>query len=153
MDRDLKTSKSFAEGEARPSVTDLYVGMRLCMRRMILGMEQQDLAAGAGISVHQLQEFEAGLARISASRLYQFSQYLSVPVSWFFDGLGPEAEAAFGGRDATPESILAAVCDKEGFELLRFYYDNISDPLRKRSLVEVARVLAEPNLQLASKEH
>lgn len=152
MSKDRKRRKVGTDGEARPAVTDLYVGMRVSMRRTILGMEPQELASAAGISVQGLQELEAGLARISASRLYQFSQYLSVPVSWFFDGLGPEAEALFGGHDASPESIAGTVRDKEDFELLRFYFENITDPLRKRSLVEVARILASPDLQSLSRD-
>lgn len=153
MSKDRKTPKVAADGEGRQAVTDLYVGMRVCMRRKILGMEQQELALAAGISVQELQAFEAGLARISASRLYQFSQYLNVPVSWFFDGLGAEAEAMFGGGDASPESVAVAVQDKDSFELLRFYFDNITDPLRKRALVQIARVLAERDEPMASNNH
>ncbi|NKC12218.1 MAG: hypothetical protein GKR94_08440 [Gammaproteobacteria bacterium] len=65
---------------------------------------------------------------------------LDVPVSWFFDGLGPEAKAVFGGFEASPESAAENIRDKDNCELLRFYYNNITAPQRKRTLVEVARI-------------
>lgn len=145
-----KTTNLGSEAVSRPEITDLFVGMRVSMRRKILGMEQPDLAMAAGISVKELQALEAGSERISAALLYQFSQHLTVPVSWFFDGLGPEAEAMFGGLGVTPEAVTEALQDKDGIELLRFYYDHITDPHLKRVLVEVARTLAEPGAQAGS---
>lgn len=144
----MNQSTEVAKGRStRPDLTDLYVGMRLSLRRKILGLQKDELAMAAGISVDQLRSFEAGLERISAARLYKFSQYLDVPVSWFFDGLGPEAEAMFGGGDVSPTSATESIRRKDSFELLRFYYDSIIDPQRRRALVEVARVLAESDAQ------
>ncbi|MEM7405307.1 MAG: helix-turn-helix transcriptional regulator [Pseudomonadota bacterium] len=138
-----KNTEFAADRPARPETTDLYVGMRVAMRRRILGITVEELATAAGLDVEQLLAYEAGYERVSAARLYKFSQYLNVPVSWFFDGMGPEAEAMFGGREASHESAVASIRNKDGFELLRFYYHSITDPARKRALVAAARALAE----------
>ena len=138
-----KRTEFSADRPAQPETTDLYVGMRVAMRRRILGISADELATAAGLTVEQLLAYEAGYERVSAARLYKFSQYLNVPVSWFFDGMGPEAEAMFGGREASNESAVASIRNKDGFELLRFYYHSINDPALKRALVAAARSLAE----------
>ncbi|MFT5449962.1 MAG: transcriptional regulator with XRE-family HTH domain [Gammaproteobacteria bacterium] len=141
-----KSNKVAADRPARPETTDIYVGLRVAMRRRILDISAAELASAAGLEVEQLLAHEAGYERISAARLYKFSQYLSVPVSWFFDGMGPEAEAVFGGREASNESAVATIRNKDGLELLGYYYASIIDPVRKRALIAVARTLAEEDV-------
>ena len=65
---------------------DVHIGMRLRMRRQILALSQTDLAARMNVSYQQVQKYETGANRISASRLYQTGQALGVPVEYFFDG-------------------------------------------------------------------
>ena len=123
--------------------TDLHVGMRLRLRRQVLDMPAEAFAQASGISAVELEAYEEGVTRIDASRLYQFAEYLSVPVSWFFDGLDAETEALFGGGSAGAHAVTAKAELKEGFELLEFYYHSIREPAVRRSLVEVARALSE----------
>lgn len=114
---------------------DVHVGKRVRHRRWMVGMTQQQLAERVGIKFQQIQKYETGMNRISASRLWDISEALDVPVGFFFDGLSGAAEE---GRDDLPADILA---DKEALELVRSYYA-IPETQRKR-LFELARVLSD----------
>ena len=115
---------------------DEHVGKRVRHRRWMIGMTQQQLADKVGIKFQQIQKYETGMNRVSASRLWDIAEALSVPVSFFFEGLeeGEETQAA-GGLQG---DILA---DKEALELVRSYYA-IPENQRRR-LFELARVLSE----------
>lgn len=67
-----------------PNQIDIHVGKRLCLRRQLLRMSQSDLAQKLGITFQQVQKYEKGTNRVSASRLWDFSQVLNVPVGYFF---------------------------------------------------------------------
>jgi transcriptional regulator with XRE-family HTH domain len=71
--------------------TDIHIGQRVREKRMALGLSQTALAEKLGISFQQVQKYESGANRISGSRLWEMSQVLSEPVSFFFDGLGDGA--------------------------------------------------------------
>ena len=70
-----------------PDPTDTHVGARVRMRRLMLDISQTDLAAAVGVTFQQVQKYEKGKNRISASRLQQISSVLQVPISFFFEGL------------------------------------------------------------------
>lgn len=111
---------------------DAHVGKRVRHRRWMLGMTQQQLAERVGIKFQQIQKYETGMNRISASRLWDIAHVLGVPVSFFFDGLGEEVSAEASG------DLLA---DKEALELVRSYYA-IPEAQRRR-LFDLARVLSD----------
>ena len=115
---------------------DVHVGKRIRHRRWLVGMTQQQLAEKVGIKFQQIQKYETGMNRISASRLWDIADALDVPVAFFFDGLG-HGETA-GPIDEPPGDILA---DKEALELVRSYYA-IPENQRKR-LFDLARVLSD----------
>lgn len=115
---------------------DEHVGKRVRHRRWMIGMTQQQLADKVGIKFQQIQKYETGMNRVSASRLWDIAEALDVPVSFFFEGLNEEADAA--GNDTLKGDILA---DKEALELVRSYYA-IPENQRRR-LFELARVLSE----------
>lgn len=73
--------------DGRPNPLDTYIGSRLRLRRMYLGITQKDLAVSAGISYQQIQQYEVGGSRLSAQRLWVFSHLLDVPVSFFFEDM------------------------------------------------------------------
>jgi len=100
----------------------------------MMGMTQQQLAEKVGIKFQQIQKYETGMNRISASRLWDIADALQVTVGFFFEGLS-EDEAIQTG---VPGDILA---DKEALELIRSYYA-IPENQRKR-LFELARVLSD----------
>ncbi|MFN3938592.1 MAG: helix-turn-helix domain-containing protein [Gemmobacter sp.] len=111
---------------------DAHVGKRIRHRRWMLGMTQQQLADRVGIKFQQIQKYETGMNRVSASRLFDIAQVMDVPVSFFFDGL----EAA--AQEETATDLLG---DKEALDLIRAYYA-IPEAQRRR-LFDLARVLSE----------
>ncbi|WP_424831176.1 helix-turn-helix domain-containing protein [Ruegeria sp.] len=116
---------------------DVHVGKRVRHRRWLIGMTQQQLAQQVGIKFQQIQKYETGANRISASRLWDIAEALDVPVSFFFEGLEEEQKS-----DADKKSVPADLMgDKEALDLVRSYY-SIPENQRRR-LFELARVLSE----------
>ncbi len=132
------------EGPVKHPV-DVHVGKRIRHRRWMVGMTQQQLAEKVGIKFQQIQKYETGMNRVSASRLWDIADALSIKVEFFFEGA--DQETGLNGADIAPDSkakhgmpgdILA---DKEALELIRSYYA-IPENQRRR-LFELARVLSE----------
>ena len=116
---------------------DVHVGQRVRQRRWMVGMTQQQLGNKVGIKFQQIQKYETGMNRVSASRLWDISEALDVPIRFFFEGLD-DAEAEQAKETPVPGDILA---DKEALELVRSYY-SIPENQRRR-LFELARVLSD----------
>ncbi|MFK7876611.1 MAG: helix-turn-helix domain-containing protein, partial [Paracoccaceae bacterium] len=76
-----------------PHIVDVHVGKRIRQRRWLIGMTQQQLGDSVGIKFQQIQKYETGANRVSASRLWDVAEALDVPVTFFFDGLAPKSEA------------------------------------------------------------
>ena len=120
---------------------DVHVGKRIRHRRWMVGMTQQQLAERVGIKFQQIQKYETGMNRVSASRLWDISEALSVPVSYFFEGMDSEVapqEETSGAQAVPPGDILS---DKEALELIRSYYAMPEN--QRRRLFDLARVLSE----------
>jgi transcriptional regulator with XRE-family HTH domain len=114
---------------------DVHVGKRIRHRRWMIGTTQQQLADKVGIKFQQIQKYETGMNRVSASRLWDIAGALDVTIDFFFEGLG---ELPVSVRRDGPTDILS---DREALELLRSYYA-IPENQRRR-LFELARVLSE----------
>ena len=119
-------------------VVDVHVGKRIRQRRWLTGMTQQKLAELVGIKFQQIQKYETGANRVSASRLWDIADALGVPVSFFCEGLKDEEVANGPAVDGLPADLMA---DKEAMELVRSYYA-IPENQRRR-LFELARVLSD----------
>lgn len=117
---------------------DVHVGKRVRQRRWMIGMTQQQLAEQVGIKFQQIQKYETGMNRVSASRLWDIADALGVQVSFFFDGLDQGNQVAPTEQTGLPSDIMA---DKEALELVRSYY-SIPENQRRR-LFELARVLSD----------
>ncbi len=132
--------RSSAAGD-EPNPVDLYVGQKLKARRNLIGITQEVLAEATGITFQQVQKYEKGRNRLSASRLFQFSRVLDVPVAYFFEGflstdLGIGLQGGFADNEQEPfESEAEAAEDimlqKETIDLVRTYYTITDDKLRK----------------------
>jgi transcriptional regulator with XRE-family HTH domain len=94
---------------------DVHVGKRLRQRRWMLGVSQQDAACQIGIQCQQLQEYETGKNRISASRLWAIAKALDIPISYFFEGLTPQP-------DGKHDSLVDFSNNNELLILVRAYY-------------------------------
>ncbi|SFE92202.1 Helix-turn-helix [Sulfitobacter brevis] len=117
---------------------DVHVGKRIRQRRWLAGMTQQKLAEIVGIKFQQIQKYETGANRVSASRLWDIADALEVEVSFFFDGLKSEDE---GGAPIKRDATVDLMGDKEAMDLVRSYYA-IPEHQRRR-LFELARVLSD----------
>lgn len=115
---------------------DVHVGKRIRHRRWLVGMTQQQLAQHVGIKFQQIQKYETGANRVSASRLWDISETLEVPISFFFECLERE-QAQQSATDSVPPDLMG---DKEALELIRSYY-SIPENQRRR-LFDLARVLS-----------
>lgn len=115
---------------------DVHVGKRIRHRRWLVGMTQQQLAEQVGIKFQQIQKYETGANRVSASRLWDISRALQVSISFFFEGIEDPVEGA-DAKEA-PTDIMA---DKEALDLIRSYYA-IPENQRRR-LFDLARVLSD----------
>jgi transcriptional regulator with XRE-family HTH domain len=129
----------------KPNPIDTHVGSRVRLRRMLLGMSQERLGDSMGLTFQQVQKYEKGVNRIGASRLFQISKILDVPVQFFFE------EAPYAGGDASaprgmaePDSeafILEFLNSREGLELNRAFV-KISDAKVRKSVVDLVRALS-----------
>ncbi|NRA29085.1 MAG: helix-turn-helix transcriptional regulator [Parvularculaceae bacterium] len=124
-----------------PHQVDLHVGQRLRQRRCLLGMTQQKLADAVGIKFQQIQKYESGANRISASRLWVIAQSLEVPVSHFFQGLTDEQRALHEGSPSQDGIAPEVFEQKETIDLIRAYY-NLKEAPRRR-LLDLAKTLAD----------
>ena len=119
-----------------PHPVDVHVGKRIRHRRWLVGMTQQQLAESVGIKFQQIQKYETGANRVSASRLWDIADALDVDVSFFFEGLEGGEQKDSGA--AVPADLLG---DKEALDLVRSYYA-IPENQRRR-LFDRARVLSD----------
>jgi transcriptional regulator with XRE-family HTH domain len=134
----------------KPNPVDVHVGSRVRLRRTLLGLSQEKLGDALGLTFQQVQKYERGANRIGASRLFDLSRVLDVPVSFFFDDMSqdvPERSPAIeieiddmsqGSFDVDP------MARRETLELVRAYY-RIKDPLVRKRVFELAKALANVN--------
>ncbi|MEM6375015.1 MAG: helix-turn-helix transcriptional regulator [Pseudomonadota bacterium] len=120
-----------------PHPVDMHVGKRIRHRRWLVGMTQQQLAEAVGIKFQQIQKYETGANRVSASRLWEIADALDVEVSFFFEGLD-QGEEEKASTDMVSADLLG---DKEALDLIRSYYA-IPENQRRR-LFDLARVLSD----------
>jgi transcriptional regulator with XRE-family HTH domain len=141
----IEKAERLPPGIANP--VDVHVGQRVRLRRTLLGLSQEKLGAAVGLTFQQIQKYERGANRIGASRLYEFSKILDVPVSYFFEEMPGELATHAGRfkaglRDHDQEDIERdPLIKRETLELVRAYYRVPSARARKR-LFELTKSLA-----------
>ena len=123
------TASPARRSSGRTQDIDRYVGARMRERRIMLGLTQQQLADLIGVTYQQAHKYERGINRVSAGRLFEVAQVLSVPVNYFFDGLAEE-----GGRGVSPRERMC-------LELAR-NFAQIPNERHQEALSQLARVLA-----------
>ncbi len=116
--------------EHGPHPVDLHVGGRLKQIRGLRGLSQTNLADSVGLTFQQIQKYENGANRISASRLWEFAERLNVPISFFYDGL-----------DDARDNIELEV-DRMALELVRALQSIKDDEVRRR-LYELAKMVSK----------
>ena len=130
MRKPAKRQKTLAYGRGTgvPDPIDVIVGRRIRARRLLLDMNQQELARKLGVTFQQVQKYESGANRVSASRLWEIAAVLNMPIAYFFP---EEGEGQGSDQLDHPESI----------ELVRLFY-TIADPKIRRQLLDMVRVSA-----------
>jgi transcriptional regulator with XRE-family HTH domain len=137
------------EKESRPNPIDVHVGSRIRLRRTLLGMSQERLGDALGLTFQQVQKYERGVNRVGASRLYDLSRVLDVPISFFYDDM-PESLSEHGGSGSSRRPPgFADMQDqfgddtmnrRETLELVRAYY-RITDPGVRKRVFELIKSL------------
>lgn len=123
---------------------DAYVGARLRMRRVMLGMSQSKLGALLGVTFQQIQKYEKGANRISASRLKSAAEVLETSVDFFLEGAPAEPSIAGGFAEPRAQPFdMSFLATTEGFQLNRAFI-RIRDPKVRRRIVELVVSLAGP---------
>ena len=132
---------------------DMHVGKRLRLRRTLLGMSQEQLGVELNVTFQQVQKYERAANRISASRLWDMSQILDVPISYFFDDMSDETIQSSPRRVARgldiiedmPGGVASATLDpmarRETLELVRAYYA-IQSPTARKRVADMVKTIA-----------
>ena len=122
-----------------PNPIDKHVGSRVRMRRMMLGMSQSTLADGLDLTFQQVQKYEKGTNRISASRLQHISQILQLPVTFFFEGLPGQSKAK---DDVTSSAYVTDfLATRNGLALTKAFM-KIKDAKLRRNIVNLIEEIA-----------
>ena len=128
----------YGRGTGVPNPVDVHVGARVRTRRLLIGMNQETLARALDLTFQQVQKYEGGANRVSASRLSQIADILGVPISYFFNDLEPDGGEP-SQRDAEARERLQR---PETIELIRSYYA-ISDQEIRRQFLEMVTTVAQ----------
>jgi transcriptional regulator with XRE-family HTH domain len=124
-----------------PNPVDKYVGSRVRMRRIMLGMSQEKLGEMLGLTFQQVQKYEKGTNRVGASRLQQIADALQVPVSFMFEG-APGSAPADGLREApSPGYVSDFLATSDGLALTRAF-TRIKNAKIRRSIVDLVEQIA-----------
>ncbi len=123
------------DSETKPNQIDVYVGKRMRMRRTLLGLSQAEVGESLNLTFQQIQKYEQGANRIGSSRLYDLSQILNIPITYFFEGM----EAATYTNtlpDSSPVLRKDPAAKRETIELVRAF-SKIEDSAVRNSILEM----------------
>ncbi len=128
-----------------PNPIDVHVGSRVRLRRLLVGMSQEKLGEQLGLTFQQVQKYEKGTNRIGASRLFEVSRILGVPVQYFYEDLaetrGQDQDAAPAETDGAP-FVMDFVSSSEGLQLNRAFFEIKNHDVR-RSIIDLIKHLAK----------
>jgi transcriptional regulator with XRE-family HTH domain len=125
-----------------PNFIDVHVGNRIRMRRLIVGISQEKLGELLGITFQQVQKYEKGANRISASRLYYAAKTLGVPVQFFFDDLAGVDDQNGFGEGERPNNVMETMMSADGVALAKAFRD-AGGTGRRKLIAMVARLVAD----------
>lgn len=132
--------------QGNPNPVDVHVGGRIRLRRTLLGMSQERLGDALGLTFQQVQKYERGTNRVGASRLWDLSRVLDVPVSFFYEDMAEtvagNSPRLISGMAEEPElAEVDPLTKRETLELVRAYY-RIQDPTVRKRVFDLAKALA-----------
>ena len=124
-----------------PDPIDKYVGSRIRMRRIMLGMSQEKLGDALGLTFQQIQKYEKGTNRVGASRLQQIADVLQVHVSFMFEGAPAGANSGGMGESASPAYVSDFLATSDGLALTKAF-TRLKDAKLRRSIVDLVEQIA-----------
>lgn len=130
-----------------PNPIDIHVGNRVRMRRMLVGMSQEKLGDALGLTFQQVQKYEKGANRVSASRLYQMATTLGVPIQFFFDDMPISAQTQNDTGMAEGDSaavLMDFLNSSEGFQLGRAF-SSIQDATVRKRILDLVKSISPAN--------
>lgn len=142
MSDSLRKGKHMSVEIEGPNPVDVHVGERVRLRRKALGMSQTTLAEAIGLTFQQVQKYERGANRISASKLYEMARTLKVSLAYFYDGYLPEPADADFVASASEQSVNDFLITAEGVELASVF-PLVKSAAQRRKILELVRSLAE----------
>jgi transcriptional regulator with XRE-family HTH domain len=128
----------YGRGTGVPDPVDVHVGARIRTRRLLLGMNQETLANALGLTFQQVQKYEGGSNRVSASRLAEMAEVLGVPIAYFFNDLELAADPMAAAEVALREMLQRP----DVIEMIRWYYA-IADPEVRQQFLEMVKTVAQ----------
>ena len=141
-----KSKPLYGRGTGKLHPIDVHVGARVRLRRTLLGMTQGTLGDALGLTFQQVQKYENGKNRISASRLYDLSRVFDVPVEYFFEDMPADVAASSpaakgrGKAKEPPDYELDPMVNRETLELVRAYY-KIPEPRVRKRVYELTKAM------------
>jgi transcriptional regulator with XRE-family HTH domain len=124
-----RKAPEYGRGTGVPDPIDVYVGTQIRTRRLLLGLNQEELAQRLGLTFQQVQKYESGANRVSASRLWEIAAILKMPIAYFFPA------------DQGPDQPNEQLQRPESIELIRFYYA-IPDPRMRQQFFEMVKTVS-----------
>lgn len=147
VDETARRSSRGRMPSGKPNPVDVHVGSRVRLRRTLLGLSQEKLGEAIGLTFQQVQKYERGANRIGASRLWDLSRVLDVPVSFFFEEMDDSVASrsprnVMRGAEEEAEAEADPMTKRETLELVRSYYRIIDPSIRKR-IYDLTKTLAQ----------
>jgi transcriptional regulator with XRE-family HTH domain len=133
--------------ERSPNPIDVHVGLQVRLRRKELKISQEKLAESLGLTFQQVQKYERGANRISASKLYEIARALHVPIGWFFEGLSDPTLETIDGEEAEAPSAHNFLMTQEGIDLANLF-PKLSHRRVRRRLVELVRAMVDDETEV-----
>lgn len=126
-----------------PNAIDIHVGARIRLRRVQLDISQSKLAEDLGVTFQQVQKYERGTNRVSASKLWKTAEALGVTVSYFFEGLAPDGSVSI--QVADNDTLYDFIASPDGIDLAQAF-TAINDPAIRRRVIDLCRALGPAEL-------
>ncbi|HUO22576.1 MAG TPA: helix-turn-helix transcriptional regulator [Caulobacteraceae bacterium] len=132
-----------ATEQTGPNPIDLHVGSRIRLRRKVLGVSQESLAADLGLTFQQVQKYERGANRVSASKLYEIARSLQTSIAYFFEGYADPAGAGFDrGEQLEEKAAVDFLMTPEGIELAALF-PRIAKGKVRRKILDLVRAMSD----------
>ena len=139
--------RQITETKGRADHVDQLVSKRLKMRRMMLGLSQQDLGGAVAVSIQQVQKYEKATNRISSGKLHAFAKFLKVPVNYFFDQADDSSkalEAVFAEEESkydADDKNKSNISEKEIITLVRAFSE-VQNLSSRKKIIELVKTMS-----------